>query len=116
MKKVMLIAALLAMVLVAAVPAIAQVTNEVGGNEQESGGAGVGFEVANAGDNSNQCVGANQFANTGNFANSQGVLQYRSAGDVEFSGNEVAFAPEAEQACEQSVQQSSSASSTTVAP
>ena len=115
MKKVMLLAALLAMVLVAAVPAIAQVTNEVGGNEQESGEVEIEFSVSNEGDNSNQCVGANQFANTGNIANSQGVLQYRSEGDVEFAGNEVAFAPEFEQACEQSVQQSSAASSTTVA-
>ena len=115
MKKVMLIAALLAMVLVAAVPAIAQVTNEVGGNEQESGEVEIEFSVSNEGDNSNQCVGANQFANTGNIANSQGVLQYASeGGDFEFSGNAVSFSPEFEQACEQSVEQSSAASSTTV--
>ena len=115
MKKVMLIAALLAMVLVAAVPAIAQVTNEVGAAEQESGEVEVEFSVENTGDSSSQCVGANQFANTGNISNSSGVLQYASeADDFEFAGNEVSFEPEFEQACEQSVEQSSAASSTTV--
>ena len=115
MKKVMLIAALLAMVLVAAVPAIAQVSQGVGAAEQESGGAGISFEVSNEGDSSNQCVGANQFANTGNVSNSQGVLQYASeADDFEFGGNEVSFSPEFEQACEQSVEQAAAASSTTV--
>ena len=115
MKKLMLLATLLTMVLVAAVPAIAQVSQGVGAAEQESGEVEVEFSVENTGDSSNQCVGANQFANTGNVSNSQGVLQYASeADDFEFAGNSVSFSPEFEQACEQSVEQSSAASSTTV--
>ena len=112
MKKIMLIAALLAMVLVAAVPAIAQVSQGVGGAEQESGDVEMEFSVSNSGDNSNQCASALQFGNTGNFANSQGVLQYASeADDFEFSGNEVVFEPSLAQECEQAVQQSAAASS-----
>ena len=112
MKKVMLLAALLAMVLVAAVPAIAQVTQEIEGAEQESGEVEIGFDVSNEGDNSNQCAAPLQFGNTGNITNSQGVLQYASeADDFELAGGETVFAPEFEQACEQAVQQSAAASS-----
>lgn len=55
MKKIMLLAAMLAMVLAAAVPAIAQVTQS---NEQdvESGDVGQSFTVTGSGDNSNQCA------------------------------------------------------------
>ena len=112
MKKVMLLATLLTMVLVAAVPAIAQVTQEIEAAEQESGGVGIGFEVSNEGNNSNQCAAPLQFGNTGNISNSQGVLQYASeADDFELAGGETVFAPEFEQSCEQAVQQAAAASS-----
>ena len=108
----MLLAALLAMVLVAAVPAIAQVEQEIGAAEQESGGVGIGFSVENTGNNSNQCAAPLQFGHTGNITNSQGVLQYASeADDFSLTGNATTFAPEFEQACEQAVQQSAAASS-----
>ena len=108
----MLLAALLAMVLVAAVPAIAQVSQGIGAAEQESGELEIEFEVANEGNNSNQCASPLQFGNTGNISNSQGVLQYASeADDFELAGGETVFTPEFEQACEQAVQQSAAASS-----
>ena len=111
----MLLAALLAMVLVAAVPAIAQVEQEIGAAEQESGGVGIEFAVENTGSSSNQCAAPLQFGNTGNISNSSGVLQYAStADDFELVGNETVFAPEFAQECAQEVQQAAAASS--VAP
>ncbi len=111
MKKVMLLAALLAMMLVAAVPAIAQVSFELGGQAAESGEVEQEFEVANTGANSNQCVGFQGFGNTGNLQNSQGALQYSSEGGVAFEGGSFEFAPASGTSCEQAVQQSAAASS-----
>ncbi len=66
LKKLMLLAALLAMVVVAAVPAIAQVSNS---NEQEnaSGNSSQTFNVTGGGDNSNACQGIQGVSNTGNY-------------------------------------------------
>src|SRR5215207_9991840 len=103
MKKLMLMAAMLALVLVAAAPVVAQVGFEIGDTENA-------FEIE--GNNNNACLGQLQFGNTGNFTNQQGVLQYDSeADDIELSGPEIEFAPENETACEQEVQQSAAASS-----
>ena len=112
MKKLMLMAAILAMVLVAAAPVVAQVGFEIGDAENESGG----IETENAfeieGNNNSACLGQLQFGNTGNFTNQQGALQYASdADDLEFGAGEFEFAPENETACEQAVQQSAAASS-----
>ena len=84
MKKLMLLAALLAMLALAAIPAIAQVTQ---GTEQEaeSGELDQSFEVSSSGDNSNQCVGIQGVANTGNAQNVIDLIQYDSdADDFEF--------------------------------
>ncbi len=111
MKKLMMLAALLAMLVVAAVPAVAQVAEEIGGQETESGEIEMSFEVSNEGNNSNQCATALQFGTTGNVQNAQGVLQYDSvADDFEFGAGEFEFGPANEQACEQAVQQSAAAS------
>ena len=87
MRKLMLLAALLAMLIVAAVPAVAQISQE---NEQESesGDVNQSFEISGGGDNSNQCVGVQGIANTGNSQNQIGVLQYGSDAD-EFEFDEV---------------------------
>src|ERR671916_1210807 len=108
MKKLMLMAAILAMVLVAAAPVVAQVGFEIGDAENESGE----IETENAfeieGNNNNACLGQQQFGQTGNFTNQQGALQYASVvDDLGFAGPEIEFAPESETACEQAVQQSS---------
>src|ERR671917_229519 len=108
----MMLAAILALVLVAAAPVVAQVAFEIGDTENESGG----IETENAfgieGNNNSACLGQQQFGNTGNFTNQQGALQYASGvDDLGFAGPEIEFAPESETACEQAVQQSSAASS-----
>ena len=114
MKKLMLLAAMLAMVLVAAAPIIAQ---ELGFDDQEleSGEISTETELSIEGNNNNQCAGLLQFGNTGNFANQQGTTQYDIGPDAEFEQEfeppEYEFAPENATECEQAVQQSAAASS-----
>ena len=107
-----MLAAILALVLVAAAPVVAQVAFEIGDTENESGG----IETENAfgieGNNNSACLGQLQFGNTGNFTNQQGALQYASeVDDLGFGGPGISFAPENETACEQEVQQAAAASS-----
>ncbi len=112
MKKLMLLAAMLAVLALVAVPVIAQVSFELGDTENESGEISTenAFEIT--GNNNSACLGQLQFGNTGNFTNQQGTLQYASdVDDLEFGAPEIEFAPENETACEQAVQQSSAASS-----
>jgi hypothetical protein len=111
MKKLMILAAMLALALAAAVPAIAQVGLETE-QETESDEVATDFAVANEGDYASQCVPALQFGNTGNFNNAPSFLQYASEGDdFEPGGLEFAVEPETEVNCESAVQQSSAASS-----
>jgi len=112
MRKLMLLAALLAMLVVAAVPALAQISQE---NEQEteSGEVNQSFEISGGGDNSNQCVGVQGVANTGNAQNQLGVLQYGSeADDFEFDevDTSIEVSPENSTTCDQQVNQAASAS------
>jgi hypothetical protein len=108
----MMLAAILALALAAAVPAIAQVSGG-GGNSAESEEAALEFAVENTGDYASQCTPALQFGNTGNFNNAPSFLQYASeSDDFEPGGLEFAVEPEMEVACESTVQQSSAASST----
>jgi len=112
MKKLILLAAVLAMVMVAAAPVIAQ---EVGFDDQEleSGEIATETELSIEGNNNDQCAGLLQFGQTGNFANEQGTSQYDISDEFEqeFAGPEFEFAPENETACEQEVQQAAAASS-----
>jgi len=111
-KKLMMLAAMLALVLVAAAPVIAQVTGpEFADQESESGEIETETNLEIEGNNNNQCAGLLQFGQTGNVSNQQGTLQYFTEGDNEFEGPETEFAPENETACEQAVQQSAAASS-----
>jgi len=111
LKKLMLLAAVVAMLAVAAIPAIGQVSNEVG-QETESGDIEVAFEVSSEGNYAQQCAAPLQFGNTGNVQNAQGFLQYGSTSDdIEAEGSVFAFEPEIETVCDQAVQQSSAASS-----
>ena len=110
MKKLMLIAAMLALVLVVAAPAIAQVTNAVG-QESETGDVTITGTATQSGSNSNQCVTPLQFGNTGSLQNGQAVLQYAStSGDIELEGSTFTFSPSLTATCTQKVQQSSAAS------
>jgi uncharacterized protein YdeI (BOF family) len=112
MRKLMLIAAILAMVVVAAVPAIAQISQE---NEQdaESGDLNQSVNITGGGDNSNQCVGTQQAGNTGNAQSQIGLIQYASdADDFEFEdvGSTITVSPTNTTSCDQQVNQAASAS------
>ena len=80
MKKIMMLAALLAMLVIAAVPAIAQVGNDFE-QESDSGEVEQSFTVTGEGSNGNQCVGVNGTSNTGNLQTQTGTIQYAS--DIE---------------------------------
>lgn len=111
MKKIMLLAAILAMVLAATVPAIAQVTQS---NEQdvESGDADQSFTVTGSGDNSNQCAPIQGVGQSGNAVNNTDVLQTNGDdNDVEVDdSSNLAVSPEQAAKCEQKVNQAASAS------
>ena len=110
MKKLMILAAMLALAVALAVPAIAQVGLEAG-NEAESEELEAAFEVSNEGDYAFQCVPAMQFGNTGNFNNAPSFLQYASeSDDFEPGGIEVGFGGELAVDCSNTVQQSAAAS------
>ncbi len=95
MSKLMMLAAILALVLVASIPVVAQ-----------------GLSISNSGDHAEQCVAAQQSSNEGDIENSVEFEQYTSVlDDFEPGGVDLSFSPALENACDQSVQQSSSASS-----
>jgi hypothetical protein len=110
LKKLMMLAAVLALVLAAAVPAVAQLSNEVG-QDAESGDSSVSSDIANEGDYASQCVAPLEFSNTGNLQNGQAFLQYASDGGSSGSGSEFSFGPSVSTSCDQAVQQSAAASS-----
>jgi len=131
MKKFVLLTALLAMLAVAAVPALADRNNNHnhhhnnnngGGdpaitqdNEQDvdSGEVNQSFNVTGGGDNSNQCVGLQGVANTGNAQNQTSIIQYASEADdfdFEDSGASLEVSPENSTTCDQQVNQAASAS------
>ena len=100
------------MVLMAALPAIAQVTQE---DEQEGESADINqdFSVTSEGDNSNQCAGIQGAGNTGNSQNVIDIIQYAGeADDFEFEevGSDIALSPSNPVTCDQQVNQAASAS------
>jgi uncharacterized membrane protein len=89
LKKLMLLAALLAMLVVAAIPAIAQVDQE-SEHEADSGDVDQTFDVSGSGDNGSQCANIVGNANTGNSQNQLDIIQYGSTrGDNDFEFDEV---------------------------
>src|ERR671933_2434440 len=106
----MLLAALLAMAVVAAVPARAQVSQERE-QEPESGDATQNITVTGGGDNSNACQGIQGITNTGNATNNTSVLQYANE-DVEFEqedSGDFTISPSSTTTCDQQVNQAASA-------
>jgi hypothetical protein len=107
-----MLAAILALALVAAVPAFAQLSSELG-QESESGDTALGFDVSNKGDYASQCTPVSQFGNTGNFDNASSFVQYDGEiDDFEPGGIEVGFGGSNSLECPSTIQQSSAASST----
>jgi hypothetical protein len=122
LKRLLLLVAMAAMVLVLAVPAIAGGTNT--GNSQnsvdqgteqdaESGEVNQSFESSSSGDNSNQCLGISFVTNTGNAQNAIDLIQDDSTAD-EFEFDEVSSDITVdgtnETTCDQQVNQAASAS------
>ena len=106
MKKLMLVVAMLAVVLVAAVPAIAQVSQEFSERRDTSGSASPKVAVSNTGDNVNLCPTVQQIANTGQVLNEQGTVQYFStSGDIDFAGSSITITPSETATCTQTIEQ-----------
>jgi hypothetical protein len=92
LKKLMLLAAMLALVVVAAWPAIAQVAAGAGIEEVESSDAEGSTEVSNKGDLVNQCVTSGNFANSGNAVGAGAVSQYQTeTDDIGIAGSSLVF-------------------------
>ena len=112
MKKLMMLAALLAMLVVAAVPAGAQIGP---GGEQgaESGEGDQEFSAQSEGDNSSQCANIQGVAQTGNAQNKNDLIQYGSeADDFEFDevDSSIEMNPENTTTCDRQVNQAATAS------
>jgi len=143
MRKFVLLAALLAMLTVAVVPALADRNNNNNNNnnnnhhhhhnnnnnngggggdpaitqeneqDTDSGDVDQAFNVTGGGDNSNQCVGLQGVANTGNAQNQTSIIQYASEADdfsFEDSGSTIEVSPTNTTECTQAVNQAASAS------
>lgn len=112
MKKLIVIAAMLAMTLIVAAPAMAEIDQE-SEQESESGEVDQSFEVSSEGDSSNQCANVQGVANSGNAQNQLDLVEFFSlANDFEFDevGSDVEVSPENSTTCDQQVNQAASAS------
>jgi len=109
----MLLAATLAMTLMVAVPAIAQV-NQESEQEGESGKVGQDFSVTGSGGSANQCAALLGGAQSGNSQSQINVTESdrSEADDFEFegSGSDVILTPEQAEECEQIINQAAAAS------
>jgi hypothetical protein len=105
MKKLMLLGAMVAAVLVAAAPAFAQVNQPFSEKRITSGKSSPSFDVSNKGNNANLCPTGEQVGQTGNVANEQGVNQYRDrTGDINFTGSDITVTPDVTGTCNQTIQ------------
>src|ERR687883_2097673 len=100
---------MLAVVVVAAAPVIAQ---SQGFSERRitSGKASPSFAFSNKGNNVNACPVGQQVANTGQVANEQGALQFESkADDIGESGSSLTITPSESAECSQTLSQAAAA-------
>jgi len=110
LKKLVLLGALVAMVVVAAAPALAQVSQEQSERRITSGKSSPSFSVSNKGNNANLCPSGQQVGNTGQVANEQGAVQYDSkADDIDFSGSSLTITPSETAECTQTIEQAAAA-------
>src|ERR687886_2751635 len=113
MRKLMLLGAMLAVVLVAAAPAIAQVAQGFSESRVTSGAASPSVAVSNKGDNVNMCPTVQQVAQTGNVANEQGVVQYDTkTDDILFNPDDptqIVITPSETAECTQTIDQAAAA-------
>ncbi len=111
MRKLMLLATILAIAVVAVAPAIAQVSQGFSEEDVESGDVEPTVEISNAGNNVNLCPTVHQAANTGNVQNEQGVVQYQipEVDDIGFGGSSIIIASESAGECVQTIEQAAAA-------
>ena len=110
MRKLMLWTAMVAVALVAAAPALAQVSQEQSERRITSGAASPKTTISNTGNNVNLCNAIMQTAQTGNIANEQGVTQYRTFTDnIDFEGSTITVTPDLVNQCTQTLQQAAAA-------
>jgi hypothetical protein len=106
----MLLAAMVALALVAAAPAVAQVSQEAEQEDVESGGVEPAVEIANKGNQLNLCAAVLQQAQSGNVQNVQGTSQYEVGLDeIEFEGSTITITPELASECTQVIEQAAAA-------
>jgi hypothetical protein len=110
MKKIMMVVAMLAVVLIAAAPALAQVGQKLKESSIKSGPASPKAAISNTGNNANLCPSVQQVANTGNVANEQGVTQYNdTTEDISFDGSSLTITPSESSECTQTMSQAAAA-------
>src|ERR671938_775013 len=115
LKKLVLLGAIVAMVVVAAAPALAQVSQGESERRITSGKSSPSFSVSNKGNNVSLCPSGQQVGQTGQVANEQGALQYQSktggpfGGDIDFAGSELTVTPSETAECTQTIEQAAAA-------
>ena len=114
MKKLMLVAAILAVVVVAVAPVIAQpVSQEFSESSTKSGAATPKVEIKNSGNNVDLCPTSQQIVNTGNVLNEQGVVQYQTkTDDILFNPDtptQITITPSVTAECTQTIEQAAAA-------
>ena len=112
----MMLAAILAVVLVAAAPAIAQpISQEFSERRATSGKASPSVGISNKGNNVNLCATLQQAVQTGQVLNEQGVAQYLTkTDDIDFTGSNITIGTPDEPAtvtatCTQTIEQAAAA-------
>jgi hypothetical protein len=109
-----MIAMVLALALVTALPALADDAAQDSEQDADSGDVDQSFTVTGGGANSNQCANVQGEAQTGNSQNQLDLLPYVSeADDFEFDevGSTIDSSPTNTASCDQQVNQAASASS-----
>ena len=98
------------MVIVAAAPAIAQISQGESEKRITSGKSAPSFSVSNKGNNVSLCPTGQQVGQTGNVANEQGADQYLTKqGDIDFAGSSLTVTPATTSECTQSIKQAAAA-------
>ncbi len=111
MRRIMVVLSLVAIAVVAAAPAIAQVGQEFSEEDVESGGVSPAVGISNKGNNVNLCPTVLQSANSGNVQNEQGVVQYETVVDsIGAGGSSITMGAESAGECTQTISQAASAS------
>ncbi len=110
MRKLLMLGAMVAMALVAAAPAIAQVSEGFSERRITSGAASPKTEISNKGNNVNLCPTGQQVTQTGNVANEQGTTQYQTkTDDIGFEGSNITLTPSETAECTQTIEQAAAA-------